>query len=641
MASLKPQSIDHALRTASEHLNAGRFGEASAICANIVERLPGNADALHILGLGQLQQGHPETALMTLERATSARKSDGRIANSLALARLALGQVDNAAAGLKKLATKGKLTAEGITTLGNCRLRQGQPEKARTCFEHALKLHPNFPAALVNLGEALKEEGRLNDAISHYREVTQKFPTLPSAWRNLGLVLQSAERFSESIPALQNYRTAAPTDIAGIKSLGHSYHQSSQFELALKAFDDALEIDPKDAETWNNRGLSLRALERIDEAKDAFSKALSFNQDLFPALNNLAHLIHDVEGIDAALPLLKESVDHSIDAPNTHKNRGQAHLMEGRITDGWDDYRWRFKQPPEYAGLRNHPFPTWSGGDISDRTLLVWGEQGVGDEILHAGLLHEVIKLAKHVVIETDPRLVPLFRRSFPSATVAPRSNPPDLQISSISIDVQISMGDLVPILRPDLGSFPGPSSYLRCDEDRRTVLRRKYSGDKPKRVVIGIAWHSGRAENGWLKSIPLKQFKPLLLNMETTFVSLQYGDHSSEIREVESELGRKIIQDSSIDPLQELDGFTAQVAALDLVITTSNTTAHVAGALGVPVWTLVPRLGSGALLWYWFRSGSTSPWYDSMTLFRQTKWHDWTDVIEQVDSNLQTFRIP
>ena len=128
---------------------------------------------------------------------------------------------------------------------------------------------------------------------------------------------------------------------------------------------------------------------------------------------------------------------------------------------------------------------------------------------------------------------------------------------------------------------------------------------------------------------------------METTFVSLQYGDHSSEIREVESELGLKIIQDPSIDPLQELDGFAAQVAAMDLVITTSNTTAHVAGALGVPVWTLVPRLGSGALLWYWFRSGSTSPWYDSMTLFRQTRWHDWTDVIKQVVSDMQPFRIP
>jgi tetratricopeptide (TPR) repeat protein len=638
MTAQKPQKHIQGLITAGEYFTSGRFNEAIAACNGVLTHEPGNADALHILGLSHLNTNQAIIAVENLAKATAARKSDGGIANSLALAHLALDQIDEAAAALEKLARKGKLPAEGLTTLGDCRLRQGDPKKARACFEQALKLKPDLQAALVNLGEALKESELLDEAISHYENITSRFPELTSAWRNLGLVLQDAERFAESVTALEKYLADRPHDLVGLKALGFSYFLCSDFEKSLNAFDTAFKLNNDDAEIWNNRGLLYRAMNRIDEARDAFDKALSIDPDFNTARLNLAHLQHDILGVDAALELMNEAVEREPDNAKIHLKRSEAYLLEGQIAEAWDDYRWRYKKPPYFSGLREHPFPPWAGEDLSSQTILLWAEQGIGDEILYSGLIPEFLSRAEHVVIEVEYRLVPLAERSFPSARVVARTFPADRQFKTMGIDYQISMCELMPLVRPTRDKFPLPQAYLKCDEEKRNALRKKYKKGVQNSPLVGIAWHSAIKKIGWLKSIPLDGFKPILSRPHTTFVSLQYGDHRQDINNMNLTLEHSIIEDESIDSMKDLDTYAAQVAAMDIVITNSNTAAHVAGALGIPTWVIVPRLGTGILQWYWFRSGSKSSWYENMRIYRQTDWHNWTEVIDRVASDLGEF---
>jgi tetratricopeptide (TPR) repeat protein len=638
MTAQTPQKHIQAIITAGKYFTSGRFNEAITACNGVLQREPGNADALHILGLSHLNTNQPISALENLTKAAAARKSDGGIANSLALAHLALGQIDEAAASLEKLARKGRLPAEGLTTLGDCRLRQGDPKKARACFEQALKLKPDLPAALVNLGEALKESELLDEAISHYKNITSTFPELTSAWRNLGLALQDAERFTESVVALEKYLADRPHDLVGLKALGFSYFLCSDFEQSLNVFDIAFKLDNDDEEIWNNRGLLYRAMHRIDEAKNAFDMALSIDPNFNTARLNLAQLFHDTIGVDAALELMNEAVEREPDNAKIHLKRSEAYLLEGRIIEAWDDYRWRYKKPPNYSGLREHPFPQWAGEDLSSQTILLWAEQGIGDEILYSGLIPETLSRAKHVVIEVESRVVPLAQRSFPSARVIARTYPADRQFKTMSIDYQISMCELVPLLRPNLDKFPSPQSYFKCDEEQRNALRQKYKKGAQNNPLIGISWHSAREKIGWLKSIPLEGFRPILSRPHTTFVSLQYGNHRQDINNINMTLEHSIIEDESIDSMKDLDTYAAQVAAMDIVITNSNTAAHVAGALGIPTWVIVPRLGTGILQWYWFCSGSKSSWYENMRIYRQTDWHSWTEVIDRVASDLGEF---
>lgn len=623
---------------AGERFTSGQFDEAMAISSRVLEQSPGNADALHILGLSYLNLGKPAEAEHELIKATTSRKSDGGIANSLALARLALDDVNGAASALEKLAKKGKLPAEGLTTLGDCRLRQEEPLKARACFEAALKIKPDLPAALVNLGEALKELELFEEATQHYENVTLTQPEIASVWRNYGILLQELEQFSDSVSALEKYVSLRPSDPVGLKSLGYSYFLSSEFEKSLAAFDAASQFNEHDVEVWNNRGLVYRTLNRLDDAREAFNKALSIDPNFNAARLNLAHLVHDMEGPDPAIALIREALVLEPERSKAHLQLSEVYLIEGRMAEGWEEYGWRYKKPPAFAGFRDHPFLAWTGEDLSSKTILAWSEQGIGDEILYSGLLPQIIDRAKHVVVEIEPRLKPILERSFPSVSVVARTYPADRQLKSMDIDCQISLCEAVPILRPTREAFPSPSPYLSCDQDLSTTLRQKYLSSKLEKRLVGIAWSSNREKVGWLKSIPLQEWIPILSQSNTTFVSLQYGEHHQEISDTSLMLNAPIIEDQSIDSLKDMDSYFAQIAAMDLVITNSNTAAHVAGALGVPAWVMVPRLGTGILHWYWFSNGSDSPWYDKMKIYRQQDWHSWSKVIENVSHDLSVY---
>ncbi|NKB43058.1 MAG: tetratricopeptide repeat protein [Alphaproteobacteria bacterium] len=635
MSEPTPNDLNATLQTAVTHCNAGRYSESASIADQLLQHQANNPDALHISGFSRLKMGMAQDALPLLQAAVKAKKSNPTFANSLAQALLALGQIDAAAAAVESLARKNKLTAAGLNTLGDCRLRQGDPAKARACFEKALKLQPNLDPARVNLGEALKEAGDLAGAIAHYKSLVQTHPHIQSAWRNLGLALQDAELFKESIPPLEHYATLNPSDVPSRLSLGSGRLKTGDSVSALGDFELAIDLAPNNAEAWNTRGLALRTLDRHDEAETAFRRALEIDPKMTVARVNLAHMVNEIRGTDAALTELDEAIAQSPDDPKCHMDRSVPLLLDGRIAEGWDGQRWRFRLPPDFSGRRDHPLPPWDGSDLADKSILVWGEQGIGDELLHASMIPDLLKMAKHVVIETEQRLVPLFARSFPQATVVARTSPTDPTLGDLEINWQTAAGDLCEFLRPDLSAFPKQSSYLASNPDHRSIFVDRYSAKDSSALRVGIAWHTARAKDGWQKSIPLELWSPILATAGTMFVSLQYGEHSDEIARSESATGCPIMKDPEVDSLENLDAFASQVAAMDLVISNSNTAAHMAGALGVPVWTMVPRAVYGGAPWYWFKDGSASPWYDSMTLYRQTRWHDWGDTIAHVAADL------
>lgn len=270
-----------------------------------------------------------------------------------------------------------------------------------------------------------------------------------------------------------------------------------------------------------------------------------------------------------------------------------------------------------------------------DARVLAWGEQGIGDRILLAGMLADLHEAAGDVAVETEPRLVPLLARSFPALEILAEGEPP----AGSGFMSQIALGALGQHFRKQPDAFPSRSTYLRADPARTAALRHRYT-IAPDRLLIGISWCSRNAAFGRFKSVGLAEWAPILAVPGVTFVNLQYGDTHDERSRIEAP---HILHDATIDPLRDLDGAASQIAAMDLVITTSNTTAHMAGALGIETWTLLPS-GPG-LLWYWFQDREDSPWYPSMRLFRQHRPGDWTELIARVasrlDRRLARFRVP
>lgn len=253
----------------------------------------------------------------------------------------------------------------------------------------------------------------------------------------------------------------------------------------------------------------------------------------------------------------------------------------------------------------------------------MWGEQGIGDEVMFSGLIPRLLDTGVPVVLESDPRLVKTFARSFPALECLAETDDDDFPTD---ITAAVPAGDLFGILRPD--RTPSPwlrSGFLRADTEARARLRARYGEDRP---LVGIAWRSSNTISGRLRSLPEDVLRRLTENQDATFVSLQYGD-SAKLQE---ESDGRILVDADIDQLKDIDSFVAQVAAMDAVITIDNTTVHVAGALNLPTLLLLPSAAD----WRWFRGTTESAWYPTVTLLRQTAPGDWGTVIDEAKTRIR-----
>jgi len=462
--------------------------------------------------------------------------------------------------------------ADRLHLLGVIRLQLGQPAEAVALLTKALSQRPALDEARLNLTLALC---RLQNFPEAEREIRKLLPRHPD-------------------PQHPNYAPTRQLYATILRQLG-------KLEEAAQEFSQLLAQHPEDGEGWSNYGLTLRSLDRRSEAIDAFRHAIQARPDLAAAHNNLGALL----------------------------------LAQGEFAEGFAEQDWRWRTPERQSDLRAFPQPWWQGEDLAGKTLLLWSEQGPGDQILAATALPALTRRGVKLIIECKPRMSPLFARAFPQAQIVERSDPPHPATLAPDIAAQLPLGSLSRWLPPDQVT---PEPWLVADGTRAAELRARYQqagqpeGTKSN-LLVGLAWRSKNATVGQHKSLDLAAWAPLLHLPGITFVNLQYGDVAEEIAAARAATGAKILEDADIDQMADMDAFTAQVAALDLIIANSQTVVHVAGGLGRPVWTLLPL--SQGLLWYWGLAGEACAFYPSMRLLRQSQRGIWEDVIAEAAQRL------
>jgi hypothetical protein len=310
-------------------------------------------------------------------------------------------------------------------------------------------------------------------------------------------------------------------------------------------------------------------------------------------------------------------------------------LLEGKFLEAWREYE---------SGLefgerkpRPRPFPRWDGASLQGKTLLVVAEQGVGDEIMFASCIPDLLERASpaHCIVDCDPRLTPLFERSFPGLMAPQAHTGEGLEWLSEfpPVDVQVSMGSLPLHYRQSLDAFPSRRAYLLPDEEAVSQWQHRLDalGDGLK---IGISWRGGEAGiTRQQRSTILEQWLPLFGIADTHFVDLQYDSTELELDQARDSLGTQIHSWPDPNPLLDLDGFSSLIAALNLVVSIDNSTVHMAGAVGTEVWTLLGEFPE----WRWMLDREDSPWYPSMRLYRQTENGGWAEVFSRVAAELRS----
>jgi tetratricopeptide (TPR) repeat protein len=534
-------------------------------------------------------------------------------------------------------------------------------------YREILKRHPKHADALALAGIATCQSGRLEDGIAYLQAAVKIRPESLDAQYNLAYALQSLRRLEDAAEA---YGTVIGIDAGNVDAhfnLGNVLHELGRPHDAGAHYRRAIALKPDHGDAYGNLGNVLRETGALADAEAAIRKAIALQGETGANLSNLGNLLKEQNRLADAAAAHRRALDLQPDYAEGHGNFGNTLLLQGktaeaiehyeralalnpnlaevrynytaallkhgRLRDGWNEYknRWHWKifeqnRPRPFEGKR------WQGESLKGKSILVWGEQGIGDEIMFAGMFPDLLKRAESVTVECERRLVPIFERSFPGITAYARKDPPDPALLDPAIDFQSAAGDLCAYLRTDISAFPTCAGYIEPDPRAAERLRAKYRALGNGAFVVGISWRSGNRAAGENRSAGLERWAPVLTCPDCFFVNLQYGAVTSVLAAHEAETGIAIHCDDEIDPLENMDLFVAQLAAMDLVVSIDNSTVHAAGALGVPVWTLL----SAAPDWRWLQDGDNSYWYPDMRLIRQQDPGDWESVFETAGDDLR-----
>src|SRR5581483_3958702 len=368
-------------------------------------------------------------------------------------------------------------------------------------------------------------------------------------------------------------------------------HALGRSAEALVSLDRALKLAPGDAAALTAKGLVLADLRRPDEALAAHRAALALDPNRPEIWINAGHVLVELQREHEALDAYAQALRLSPHDPDASFNQGVNRLRLGDFARGWEGYEQRWHTRAFAPLRRSARHPTWNGEPLAG-SLLVQGEQGLGEHILFAGLLPDLATRVQNTVVEVEPRLVPLFARSFAGVVVVARGH----AHHEPEIGAQIDIGSLGLHLRRDASAFPMRSGgYLRCDPVLAAQLRARLADG---RLLVGLSWNSRNPKFEAAKSVSLADYAPLLRLPGCRFVDLQYGDTRAERAAATRDVGVIVEHIDDVDNTNDIDSLAALIGACDVVVTVSNTTAHLAGALGKPTFVLVP-FGRGRM-WFW-----------------------------------------
>ena len=478
--------------------------------------------------------------------------------------------------------------------LGVALLAQGLPAAAERACRRALELSPGALAAHINLGSSLERQGRLQEAAAAWRKGLDIDPASVHALCNLsGVCLRLGEAGQAASLAEQAVRCAPGFAEAHLRH-GKALLELGFAQAASGSLREAARLAPADAAIQNALGHALDVQGELDEALRCYERALAIQP----------------ENVQA------------------HVNRAGIWLAREEYAKGWDEYAWRERAPENARVHGRFDLPRWDGTPLAGRELLVYAEQGLGDQIMYASCLPQVLAQSGRCVIECDARLAPMFRRSFPRARVqgGSQSDSPEWLESAGAPELAVPIAELPRFLRRSAADFPR-QPYLQAAPERVAAWRERLAALGPG-AKIGVSWRGGVAQTGraW-RSMPLAALAPVLRMPGCTFISLQYGD-------VRDELPAARLHHWD-EALADYDETAALICALDLTISVCTAVVHLAGALGRRAWVMAPLRPESR----YGLAGADMPWYGSVRMFRQREFGDWTPVTGAVAAALAEWR--
>lgn len=536
--------------------------------------------------------------------------------------------------------------AKAHNNLGVLLRQQGRFAEALECLNQASGADPNSSRLHNNLGNLHLKLGEVSEALAHYRRAILLDPGYDLGYYNAGATLLEAEDYAGSLPFLRPAFAINPDNLSACYNLACALQYNQSRTEAIGLYRKVLARDPDHYRATNNLALALQSMGETAEALALYQRAEAIVRALgHDALRRDGLYTGDSHITDDARHQLEIQYDEpSVGLPSpTGKNdpgdmfpaaqwnKALLLLCMGDIGAGWDNYEFRWHQSSQSGqSVRRFRQPKWDGNrNIAGKRILIWREQGIGDEILFSSCLPDLLQLGAQVSFECSAKLLPLFRRTFAQARVMEQ----DVSADSTreDFDIHLPVGSLPRFFRRSLADFPDRKGFLKPDPARVSYWRSRLEAIGPG-PYVGMCWRSKmQTLSRNLHYTKIEEWEPILRTPGVTFINMQYDDATKEIALAQSTFGVTIHSFTDIDMWNDLDEVAALIRALDLLISANTSVQMLGGGVGLPTWLFSVRNNSWPCLGtdHW-------PWFPSIKVFYRSLETSWDTTMEKIAHELR-----
>lgn len=651
-------SNNASIEQAIENHQGGDLNGAAEICRSLLKDNPEDAEALHLLGVILNDTGLHDQAVGFLEKALAVGGPNSSILHNYGVALQGQGKFRLAARAFRHTAEAAPLRTDSWYCLGLVELIENRLEMAVIAFEKVLEQDPGSIDARLNLSVALRKIGRLQDALAEGQKIVNADPKNVAAQNNIGITETELGHLANAKIAFQTALGIAPDYGDAHYNLGNVYLAEGDNKTAAECYQQALDLDAgnvpailhlalcrqkqkaydaalallnplivkaqDNVQALGGRANIYRDLGQFEAALNDIDAGLRLAPDDLALLGNKALTLQHAGELDAAIATYRKALKSHPENEPLQTNLAQALLLGGQFKAGWQEFESRLQTPAVLAKRARFSGAPWQGESLAGQHLLLWCEQGLGDSLQFIRYLTEIT--AAQITLVCPDRLTRLLRSFKTTATIIGESE--DLPEADFNAPLMS-----LPHLLGHKEILAG-GAYLSAEAELVSHWQEKLG--KRERPRIGIAWQGNPSyEADHQRSLSLKLLEPLLAMAEYQFISLQQGFGQEQLADIEGEI---VEWGSEVDEVAGFIDSAAIIANLDLLITSDTALPHLAGALGAPVWLLLPETPD----WRWQLNRADSPWYPTMRLFRQSTANDWRSVIDQVAAALakETFRL-
>ena len=601
--------------------NSGNLEAVVKQASSLTEQYPDAFIIWNILGAANKGLGKTVEASEAFKKATELNPTYADGHSNLGVTLQEQGKLEEAIEAYTKALSLKPDYADAHYNMGGALQEHGKLDEAVEAFNKALTIKPEYAEAYNNMGVTLKEQGKLDEAMASFNKALAIKSDYAEAYNNMGTVLKDQGKLEKAIASYTKALSLKPDYAKAYNNMGVTLQEQGKLDEAIEAYKMALAIKSEYAEAYNNMGTVLKDQGKLDEAIEAYKMALAIEPDYAEAYNNMGSAFQDQGKLEKAIASFNKALSLKPDNAETYTNMGLTYLCKGSLEEGFKFNEYRFKKqkvPTRAPREKLH----WNGSEpIKGKEFLVYEEQGLGDIIQFCRYLPTLVKQGAKVTFKVTQKLHAILQTMDSGVTLS------TTDADEGQIDFEAPLMSLPHLFKTHLKTIPSMNPYLYANHGRTKTWGERLHTDRFK---IGICWQGSKSKIDIGRSFPLSLFEGISKAPNVELISLHKGEGEHQIKDISFDL-TTLGADFDADQDAFLDT-AAVMMNCDLIITSDTAIAHLAGALGCQTWVALKHVPD----WRWMLDRSDSPWYPTMTLYRQKNPGDWACVFEAINRNLR-----